>query len=121
MAEEGPAVNERIISTKRQRQAEDRRVREIVLRTLMAERNGRRFVWLMLEEMNIFSQTVVFGPGGHAASAFNEGKRMLGLRLLADVTRLAPNEYLQMTVENTKVELPETPDARSDYPDNTSE
>lgn len=102
---QGPAVNPTRANKKRQRQVDDKNVRDLVLRTLMGEANGRRFLWNFLGDCNVFRQTVVFGAGGHAATAFNEGKRTLGLMMLADITRLDPAGYMKMTVENSAVEL----------------
>lgn len=81
----------------------------------MVQENGRRWIWNLLNECNVFSQTVHFGEGGHAMTAFAEGKRSLGLRILDDIVKLTPNEYLKMTVENKTVEADlESPDAGPD-------
>jgi hypothetical protein len=77
----------------------------------MSNKDGRRFLWLELQECKVFEQTVVFGAGGHAASAFNEGKRTLGLKKLAELMAY-PEDYMRMTVENSTVKL-EMEDERS--------
>lgn len=104
----------RKVDRKRERAREDKQTREQVLRTLMADPRGRRYIWLQLQECCVFHQVLVLGPSGYAGTAFNEGKRMLGLKLLNDITRLAPNDYMRMTQENSGVELTETDNGRRD-------
>jgi len=93
---------------------DDERIRKTVIQALMSEPRGRRYVWQELAECKVFTQTIVFAAGGTMMTAFNEGIRSVGLRLLADVTRWCPQEYMKMTVENAAVELKDEIDGGSD-------
>lgn len=94
---------ERIARNKRVQQKKDLVTREAVIRALMSQRDGRRFLWLQLEEANVFAQTFI--PGQPDTTAFAEGRRSLGLRLLVDVTKWTPADYMRMTQENAAVAL----------------
>ena len=73
-----------------------RRQRDEALRWLMADNRGRRFVWRLLGKAGIFRTSMAASP---ELTAFNEGRRDLGLGLLADVMRLCPERYAQMQAE----------------------
>jgi hypothetical protein len=88
------------IDRKKNKQADYDTARKIVVRTLMSNQQGRMYIWQELSSMNVFSQTLQFGRDGHIATAFAEGRRSIGLRLLGDVTRHCPDEYMLMTKEN---------------------
>lgn len=104
---------ERINRNKRVQQKKDLITRENVIRTLMGHHDGRRFLWLQLEEANVFAQTFI--PGQPDTTAFAEGRRSLGLRLLADVTKWTPADYMRMTQENAAVAISiETGDSNAD-------
>lgn len=100
------------IARAKDRAKADRRANDHIIRTLMGLADGRRWVWIRLGEANIWSSTIRLGEGGYAATAFEEGKRSLGLALLADVTRLCPDFYITMTRENAAVELKDDDNAR---------
>jgi hypothetical protein len=104
------AVDPKKIERKRDRSKRDAITRETVIKSLMSHPDGRRYIWLELEEAKVFQQTLVLGPGGPEATAFNEGKRSGGLRLLTEVTRLCPDDYMKMTKENASVKLKEDDD-----------
>lgn len=97
------------IDRKRSKSEEKEVTRKLVIRTLMGDARGRAYLWDELTEMNVFSQSLQFGRDGYAATAFSEGRRSLGLRLLTDITRWCPHEYMLMTQENSKVEIPDAP------------
>lgn len=67
-------------------------------RWIMADARGRRVIWQLLIEAGIYRSSFAADP---AVTAFNEGKRDAGLRLLAKLTSITPDEYLQMQKENT--------------------
>jgi hypothetical protein len=106
MSEDLPQ-NEKLNRKKREQQKRDAITERLIIQSLMAHRDGRRWVWLRLEEAKVFSQTLVLGQAD--ATAFQEGKRSWGLQLIANVTRYAPEAYIQMTRENAAVELAEEP------------
>lgn len=82
--------------------------RKTVIRGLMSQPDGRRYIWLELSECHCFTQS--FAPGHADVTAFNEGQRSRGLKLLDDVTRWAPEQYILMTKENSSVQLKEEPE-----------
>jgi hypothetical protein len=108
------AADAKSVDRKRERAKADQRLRDQILRETMQTERGRRFIWLELEAHSVFRQTLVLhqGSDSFAATAFAEGKRSMGLRLIADVTRLDPAMYLLMTRENSGVTL-EDEDERS--------
>ena len=65
-------------------------------RWLMADLRGRRFVWDLLAKAGLFRSS--FG-GSAELTAFNEGRRDLGLSVLADMMRLCPEQYARMQAE----------------------
>lgn len=99
------ATDQASIDRKRSRAKELEVARKTVVRTLMSQRLGRMYVWDELAQASVFSQTLQFGRDGHIATAFAEGRRSLGLRLLNEVQSLCPDEYLLMTKENAPVEF----------------
>src|SRR5471030_1460460 len=57
-------------------------------RWLMGEQRGRRFVWDLLAKAGLFRSSLGISP---KLTAFNEGRRDLGLSVLADMMRLCPS------------------------------
>lgn len=92
----------------RAEQARDERVRKNVIMALMSQSDGRRFIWLELSTCHCFGQTYI--ADSFDRTAFQEGQRSRGLKLLDDVTRWAPEHYILMTKENSSVQLKEEPE-----------
>lgn len=67
------------------------------LRNLLRTTPGRRWMWQLLASCHVFASTFRADP---YTTAFGEGERSVGLRLLADVMRVAPEEYPTMAEEN---------------------
>jgi hypothetical protein len=67
------------------------------LRNLLNTTPGRRWVWQLLCECGVFASSF---RDSALVMAFEEGKRNVGLRLLADVMRVAPEQYQTMAEEN---------------------
>lgn len=107
------ASNERQIRARNRKIAEDRKTDEEVTRALMAHVNGRRWVWLRLSEAQIF---VADGNLDAAWMAYMQGRKEFALKLLRDVNRFCPNEYILMTVENTGVSLDPSPEENEEEP-----
>lgn len=95
----------------RAQEKRDNATRETILRVLMSSAEGRRYVWLELEYYKVFHQSNTISD--HAALAFFEGRRSAGLRLIQDVTRLCPQQYIEMTLEANNRDKKEDFDARS--------
>lgn len=110
MSEPQEALNK----NKRAQQKRDLVTRETVIRALMGQRDGRRYIWLELEEANVFSQTYVLNS--FDATAFKEGQRSRGNKLLMDVIRWTPEDYITMTRENASVALPQPEELKDDLP-----
>jgi hypothetical protein len=66
------------------------------LRWLMGDLRGRRFLWELLGRAGIFRGSM--GPSAEV-TAFNEGRRDLGLVVLADLMRVCPELYARMQAE----------------------
>lgn len=60
---------------------------------------GRRVVWRYLSECGVFQQSA---RDSGSWTYFNEGKRSVGLMLLADINEADPESYLKMLNESKK-------------------
>jgi hypothetical protein len=65
---------------------------------LMSSKQGRRIVRRWLASAGIYQTSFT----GNSETFFREGKRALGLEILADVTKHAPEDYIAMLTEGTK-------------------
>jgi hypothetical protein len=61
---------------------------------LLKSKEGQRFIWRYLSAAGIFRPSFSNDP---LVMAYNEGKRNLGLILLAEVMALDPDAYIRMT------------------------
>lgn len=100
------ATNERQIRAREQQKKRDRITDELITRQLMSTSDGRRWVWLRLGEAALFIENEDLDP---YHMAYAKGTRNAGLRLLNDVSRFTPQEYITMTQEATSVKLIEEP------------
>lgn len=57
---------------------------------------GRRFLNRMLSECGVYQATFSMD---HAAMSFQEGKRNLGIKILADIMEVSPKKYMVMMLE----------------------
>jgi hypothetical protein len=80
---------EKIAKTARLQRNED-------FRWLMGDPRGRRFVWDLLAKAGLFRSSLASTA---ELTAFNEGRRDVGLAVLADLTRLCPGQYARMQAE----------------------
>ena len=62
---------------------------------LLATRQGRAWHWHLLSRCGVFTSSFT----GNSATFFNEGKRDIGLTLIAELTREYPDHYLTMMKE----------------------
>lgn len=81
----------------KRKQAEVEAKQNLVVKQLLATPDGRAWVMSYFKEFRIFQTTWSRDPG---ATAFAEGSRAVALKLLADVTGAAPDEYLIMLKED---------------------
>ncbi len=105
------ATNERQIKARNEAIKRDRALDELVIRSLMSAPNGRRWVWNRLAEAQIFVESESLDP---AVLAYEKGRRNAGLRLLNDVTKFTPQDYIRMTEENTSVSINPQEESPSD-------
>lgn len=63
---------------------------------VLSSKEGRRFYWQLMGYCHVFGQTFT---GEALVSAHNEGKRVVGLRLLTGAMKY-PNSYLLMMNES---------------------
>jgi hypothetical protein len=82
--------------------------RNLAIRRLMQDPDGRRFVWDILADCGVFRTPFAMDP---YATAFNAGKQSVGQMLLAEVTAVVPELYIQMLQEPKDEENAEVPDA----------
>lgn len=64
---------------------------------LMSDKRGRRFMWRSLSAAGIYRLSFV--PGDAMATAFAEGRRSEGLRLVALITQHCPSRFSEMQQE----------------------
>lgn len=84
---------------KEQRDEADRVKRLIEIedfKWVMAHKQGRRFVWRLLEQYGVFRSSFRTDA---LEMAFLEGQRNDGLRLMADIHEHAPDRYVEMLGE----------------------
>lgn len=87
----------------REAELEERTAREIRkqevadLKWLMGNVQGRRITWRLLDRAGIYRSS--FNHSG-SLMAFAEGKRDMGLFLLAEVGEASPNGLLKLIAEN---------------------
>lgn len=67
------------------------------LATVLATVQGRRFVWGLLAECGVFRLSYV--PGALPQTEFNEGRRSIGLKTMAEIHDLDPALYVVMAQE----------------------
>jgi hypothetical protein len=66
------------------------------IKALMSHTETRAWMWDLLTECRVYSQ--VFDRSA-LQMAFNDGSRNVGLKLIADIMRVAPDSYIQMSRE----------------------
>lgn len=94
------STNEGQIKRRDQQKARDRVTDRIIIEQLMSTDEGRRWVWLRLEEGHIYDNNQDLDP---MRMAFAKGERNAALRLLADVNKFCPTEYIIMQNESQKI------------------
>lgn len=70
------------------------------LRAVLDTQPGLRLMWRILKEAGVFMTSFT---GEAPSTFFNEGRREIGLRILADIIDVRPDAYLNM-VKMTKRE-----------------
>lgn len=75
-----------------------RRLREADLRAVMATGSGRRLVWRLIDDAaGTFGGTYT---GEALSGAYGEGRRSIGIALMAEAQRVARVDYVRMLAES---------------------
>jgi hypothetical protein len=64
---------------------------------LMSDAKGRRFVWRLLQGYGVYQLSYVQGDPAH--TAFNEGRRNEGLKLMSQILQHCPARFSEMQKE----------------------
>lgn len=72
------------------------------LRWLMSDPRGRHFMWRLLQCFGVYRLSYVQGDPAH--SAFNEGRRNEGLKLMSQIMEDCPGRFTEMQKEASKHE-----------------
>ena len=71
-------------------------------RWVMGTPKGRRFVWSLLSATGMYQTSYVAGDSG--GTAFREGRRNLGLMLLAKIDQWCPENFVKMYNEHLELQ-----------------
>lgn len=97
----------RQVKAQKAQEAED----NAVVQSIMAAPPGRAWIRRRLEICQVFHSTFT---GEALASAFNEGRRSVGLMILADIMQACPEQYVRMMQDGGRTDHPHS---RSDPDD----
>jgi hypothetical protein len=103
MNEKDKAFNAAEEAQVKDRRRKDERVRDIELadmKKIMATREGRRFVWRLLDRAGVFRTSFT----GNSTTFFNEGMRNMGLMVIGDVMAACADQYVVMMNESKEDE-----------------
>jgi len=76
-----------------------RREREVNdIRSMLGTTEGRRFLWRLMEKCGVYRESFT----GSSETFFLEGKRSIGLFVIAEIMDAEPEAYLLMIKENRK-------------------
>lgn len=92
---EGPLADKERVRKKGLEERLARRQELSDVAAILGQRAGRRFIWRLLSEAGIYRSSFT----GNNSTFFNEGRRDIGLRFLAD-TQEFPDLYLLMVKES---------------------
>jgi len=90
------AINKEAIS-KKEKDVKNYELQEQAdLKFVLASAQGRRILWKYLSVSGVYEQSFT----GNSTTFFNEGRRSIGLLILADIMEANPESYLQMMMES---------------------
>jgi hypothetical protein len=96
MAKNNNAADETKMAEQADREKHRRRVEIADLKAILATPHGRRFFWRVLGQAGVLRTS--FDHSG-AVTAFNEGRRSIGLWAWAEMEESMPEAYTQMLAE----------------------
>ena len=76
-------------------------IKDALIQQIMGSREGRAWVYDFFEAAHLWRTSFTVDA---LVMAFAEGERNIGLRLLSDVMRAAPDRYLEMVREASELE-----------------
>lgn len=85
------------VNERRKKEGRKRKKRLDLIAGLMAIAEGREWIYEKLVECKVYAPTFV--PNDPQATAFQEGRRSVGLELLADVMDAAEDSFILMCKE----------------------
>lgn len=85
-------IKEAALKQKRGRQLE---LQDVAF--ILSDKRGRRFFWRYLSSCGVFTSSA---DNSGSWTYFNEGKRAVGLQLLADLDAASPDSYAVMLKES---------------------
>jgi hypothetical protein len=88
--------DEKDVRARKRRVGKQQKGLDDTLRGIMGSGTGRAWIWYILSTCRSFELEV---PSDAIAMAFRNGERNVGIRLLADVMRVAPDEFVAMMRE----------------------
>lgn len=91
------ASNKKQVNNARKKAASRNKKRLEVIQLLMQHKDGRAWIYEILERCHIY--TTSFVQGDPHATSFREGERNVGNQLLIDVLKAATDDYLKMVKE----------------------
>lgn len=94
------ASNQSEIDRRKGQQEHSARMRQVTLKAILSHREGRDFFWWLLEQGNVHGET--FSPDPYI-SAYAQGARSYGKKVLDEVLRTDANAYLIMIKENREI------------------
>ena len=65
------------------------------IKIVLSTDSGRSYIWKILSDCGIFKSSFT----GSSETFFLEGKRSIGLNILADIMRIDPEAYLKMQMK----------------------
>lgn len=117
MTDDYSTPEERSLARKAAKADKERLAQEnAVISGIMATPGGRAWMHDYLAFCAVFGSTYT---GEALSSAFQEGRRAVGLRLLADVMRACPDMYIQMMREQEDGGRSSNTDPRDEWGDTT--
>lgn len=76
-----------------------------VVEALMQHADGREWLYMLLTACEVYRLSYMHNES-HADMCFREGKKFIGLQLLADIEKASPQNYLLMLRECKEKKLP---------------
>lgn len=103
--EEAEPFDENFIDSDERKLTEQQKKQQLIdrmtmlddIRWVLSNRKGRRLLWFVLSLCGVFRASFVAKDSNQ--TAFNEGRRDVGLRLLRDIASANPKAYSQMEDE----------------------